>query len=581
MATTGTAICLADDAVSAAIPLGFSFSFYDVAYSNCYVSSNGYLSFNTGLGTGCCTGAILPSGTYPNSIFFGQEDLDPNSCIDGDITYYTTGAAGSMIFVLSFVAVPHYPGPEGTFPVSVQVQLHEGTNEVKIVTTEYNGDGGLSTMGLNQNATNADVVTGRNSAAWSAFNECISFMPMVVETYGCTDPAAVNYDPAADIDDGSCFYGYDYATCDYAPMATEGTAVCLADDAVSAAIPIGFDFPFYGVDHSSAYIGSNGFVSFNSGLGSACCTGQILPNAFYPNTIFLGQEDFDPNTCIDGDITYYTTGAPGSQVFVVSFVNVPHYPGPEGTFPVSVQLQLHESTGEIKIVVTEINGDGGAATMGLNLDGTVANWVEGRNSEVWSAFSECHSWMPAAGMDECPSPAGLAADDITGTSANLSWEASLNSEGYHLSVYTTTGDLVMKKKVLGGATNWMVTGLTPGTDYAFHVRSVCVALGDNSPISYNYYFSTPARLGVEETKVTLFPNPNTGQFTLALNGYEIGNVELNISNSTGQIVYSSSINVTCANYTEMIDLGAIAPGMYQVSLAGNSNVVNYSVVITE
>lgn len=154
------------------------------------------------------------------------------------------------------------------------------------------------------------------------------------------DPAAVNYDPAADIDDGSCFYGYDYATCDYAPMATEGTAVCLADDAVSAAIPIGFDFPFYGVDHSSAYIGSNGFVSFNSGLGSACCTGQILPNAFYPNTIFLGQEDFDPNTCIDGDITYYTTGAPGSQVFVVSFVNVPHYPGPEGKFPVSYAITI-------------------------------------------------------------------------------------------------------------------------------------------------------------------------------------------------------------------------------------------------
>ena len=86
------------------------------------------------------------------------------------------------MFVLSFVAVPHYPGPEGLFPVTVQVQLHEGTNEVKIVTTEYNGDGGLSTMGLNQNATTADIVAGRNSAVWSAFSECISFMPLEIET---------------------------------------------------------------------------------------------------------------------------------------------------------------------------------------------------------------------------------------------------------------------------------------------------------------------------------------------------------------------------------------------------------------
>jgi hypothetical protein len=173
--TAGTAICLGDDVVSSAIPVGFSFPFYGTTYSNVYVSSNGYLSFNSGLGNACCTGAVLPSGTYPNSIFFGQEDLDPNSCVDGDITYYTTGAVGSRIFVLSFVNVPHYPGPEGVFPVTVQVQLYEGTGEIRIVTTEYNGDGGLSTMGLNRDASEADIVTGRNSQNWSAYDECISF----------------------------------------------------------------------------------------------------------------------------------------------------------------------------------------------------------------------------------------------------------------------------------------------------------------------------------------------------------------------------------------------------------------------
>lgn len=181
----------------------------------------------------------------------------------------------------------------------------------------------------------------------------------------------------------------------------------------------------------------------------------------------------------------------------------------------------------------------------------------------------------------CPAPTDLMADAITGTSANLSWAASDNSGGYHLSVYTTDEALVLKKKVMGGATNWNVTGLTPGTDYAFHVRSICVALGSKSPITYNYYFSTPARLGDDNTSVSLFPNPSNGQFTLALNGYENNNVELNIYNSTGQVVYASSINVTSADYTEMINLGTIAPGMYQVSLTGNSNTTNYSIVITE
>ena len=181
----------------------------------------------------------------------------------------------------------------------------------------------------------------------------------------------------------------------------------------------------------------------------------------------------------------------------------------------------------------------------------------------------------------CPAPTDLMADAITGTSANLSWAASDNSGGYHLSVYTLDEVLVAKQKVLGGATNWNVGGLTPGTDYAFHVRSICTVLGTKSPISYNYYFSTPARLGDENTSVSLYPNPSNGQFTLALNGYENNNVELNIYNSTGQIVYASSINVNSADYTEMINLGTIAPGMYQVSLTGNSNTNNYSIVITE
>lgn len=180
MTTDGTTLCLGDDEVSSAVPLGFTFHFYDQDFTQCYISSNGYLSFNSGLPSGCCTGVLLPSATYPYSIFFAQEDLDPNTCVDGTISYYTTGAPGSQIFVMSFVDVPHYPGPTGTFNVTCQVQLYEGTNEIRIVTTEYNSDGGSSTMGLNKDGVTATPVPDRNSTNWSAYNECKLFsMPAV------------------------------------------------------------------------------------------------------------------------------------------------------------------------------------------------------------------------------------------------------------------------------------------------------------------------------------------------------------------------------------------------------------------
>ena len=182
----------------------------------------------------------------------------------------------------------------------------------------------------------------------------------------------------------------------------------------------------------------------------------------------------------------------------------------------------------------------------------------------------------------CPAPIGLGADAITSTSAHLSWDPSDNSGGYHLSVYTLDEVEVLKKKVLGGLTDWTVTGLTPGTDYGFHVRSICVADGIKSVISDHYYFSTPARIGeIENDQIAMYPNPSNGVFTLELNNYEGNNFEVNITNALGQIVYTTMIDVTNNNYTQTIDLGNAAAGIYQVTLKNASTTMNYAISIND
>src|SRR5688572_7878042 len=50
-ATALPAAFLADDVVSGAIPLGFTFNYAGVDYTNVYASSNGFLSFNSGTGS--------------------------------------------------------------------------------------------------------------------------------------------------------------------------------------------------------------------------------------------------------------------------------------------------------------------------------------------------------------------------------------------------------------------------------------------------------------------------------------------------------------------------------------------------
>jgi hypothetical protein len=68
-------------------------------------------------------------------------------------------------------------------------------------------------------------------------------------------------------------------------ISTIGTAVALFDDDYTVTpMAIPFNFPFYGVDYTQVYIGSNGLVGFDptnlSSLGNT-----ILPNGFVPNAV--------------------------------------------------------------------------------------------------------------------------------------------------------------------------------------------------------------------------------------------------------------------------------------------------------
>lgn len=102
------------------------------------------------------------------------------------------------------------------------------------------------------------------------------------------------------------------------------TTLTLFDDQVSSAIPIGFSFDFYGTTYSSVYVSSNGFISFLSGQGSGCCSGQNLPSTSFPNGVIAGWwEDLNPPQ--GGSIYYMTRGTAPAREFIVHFLDVSHF----------------------------------------------------------------------------------------------------------------------------------------------------------------------------------------------------------------------------------------------------------------
>jgi hypothetical protein len=197
---TGTSLSLGDDQISAPLPIGFPFNFYGNDYSELYVSSNGFITFNTASAKGCCSGGLLPSkqNNPTNLIAFAWDDLyAPGS---GSFDSFTTGVAPNRIFVLNATNVATCC--DSTPKVTSQVLLYEDTNIIEIHTTKAASLNGM-TMGIEDNGgLFSTVVPGRNSAIYSITNDFVQFIPPASTTF-CSDTEAqtivVNPLPTASI----------------------------------------------------------------------------------------------------------------------------------------------------------------------------------------------------------------------------------------------------------------------------------------------------------------------------------------------------------------------------------------------
>lgn len=150
---TGTPVALGDDA-GTTVPLGFSFFFYGVPYTQASASSNGYITFG-GDSTDFTNDCPLVEGglTPPLSIFAYWDDLDPGD--DGALLYHQQFAScpvGDAVpcTIVQWEEYDFFPGDgnpggnAGTF----QAILYENGN----ILFQYEGgpglDGSSATVGI-------------------------------------------------------------------------------------------------------------------------------------------------------------------------------------------------------------------------------------------------------------------------------------------------------------------------------------------------------------------------------------------------------------------------------------------------
>jgi cysteine-rich repeat protein len=162
-----TPLPLGDDEVSAPIPLGFSFAFFDKVYSQVRVSSNGFVTFNDADDSGCCSGAALPTPGGPENLIAAfWADLFPPGA--GGYSYAQIG----NVFVIQASSVLL---AGGSLHASFQIQLHQSGNRIEIHYQEAQPGSQTVTAGI-ENADGSIGLQHYSNLDGALLNQAVAYM---------------------------------------------------------------------------------------------------------------------------------------------------------------------------------------------------------------------------------------------------------------------------------------------------------------------------------------------------------------------------------------------------------------------
>jgi len=169
--------------------------------------------------------------------------------------------------------------------------------------------------------------------------------------------------------------------------ATGTNAISIGQDPDDGAVtvPIGFAFPFYGVNYTNASFTPNCLLTFtgaNEQFGNVDFT-SAAPDPDLPSVAVL----WDDWIAILGSMFYQTLGNPGTRRFIVQWNQVMHVRGSADS-NVTFQVVLYETSGAIKMQFADafVDSDpnhnwsfGGSATVGIrdfggNTNGRALQW---------------------------------------------------------------------------------------------------------------------------------------------------------------------------------------------------------------
>lgn len=194
--STSVADFLGDTRTSVAIPIGFTFYYMGVPYTQVKAMSDGYISFNMSATSALTNNLNSSSATQRPLLAPLWDDLDGASG-SGSASYITEGTAGSRIFTIEWINWQWNYSASGA-TISFQVKLYEGSGKIEFIYQQAGGavNSGGASIGITAIATGAgnfmslSDASAAPTASTASETTSISVIPASGQTYTFTPPAA-------------------------------------------------------------------------------------------------------------------------------------------------------------------------------------------------------------------------------------------------------------------------------------------------------------------------------------------------------------------------------------------------------
>ena len=334
------------------------------------------------------------------------------------------------------------------------------------------------------------------------------------------------------------------------------------DEGYYNSIPIGFDFWYMGSRYTSISASSNGWLALGANITDATPINN-LTSAGAPRPVIAALWD-DLDLQIATNVSYSKTGAIGSQVFTVQYLNVKWQKAASGS-SISFQTKLYESTGKIEFIYRAEATAANSPTASIGIAATAigpGNFlaVSNAGTSASNSFEASITTRPGTGKTYAFTPVATTAPSsltfpvVGSTSMTLNWVDNASTESSFAIYRSTDGvNYTYVSQVAANATASSQTGLSVGTVYYWKVYAVAqgalgTALsGSQSTVCADAPIitltSTETCVGGSTATITAVPTGGTGPFTYNINGSSYQSA----ASFTGLAVGSYIINAKSAS----------------------------------